>query len=124
MKDINRVNILEKFSLFEDLWSPKIIGEINDHYVKVCKLQDDFVWHAHEKEDEMFMVIKGTLFIDFRDQSPVEVTQGEMLIVPKGVEHRPHTNGETVFVLLFEQKTTLNTGNIKDGMTVDRLAWI
>jgi mannose-6-phosphate isomerase-like protein (cupin superfamily) len=124
MKKIEPINIMNKFSLFNAEWTPKIIGELNDQYVKVCKLKDDFVWHSHENEDELFMVFKGTLLIDFRDGRTVEVKEGEILIVPKGVEHRPHTNGEIVFNLLFEPKTTLHTGNVETEMTVKELDWI
>ena len=99
---------MNKFSLFNEKWTPKIIAELNDQHIKVCKLKDDFVWHSHENEDELFMVFKGTLFIDFRDGSTVEVNEGEIIIIPKGIEHRPHTNGEIVFNLLFGFKTTIH----------------
>ena len=82
------------------------------------------MWHSHDNEDELFMVFKGTLLIDFRDGNKVEVNEGEILIIPRGVEHRPHTNGEIVFNLLFEPKTTLHTGNIDTKMTVKKLDWI
>ena len=124
MKKIEPINIMNKFSLFNKEWTPKIIGELNGQYVKVCKLKDDFVWHSHENEDELFMVFRGTLLIDFRDGRTIKVKEGEILIVPKGVEHRPHTNGEIVFNLLFEPKTTLHTGNIETKMTIKELDWI
>ena len=124
MKKIESINIMKKFSLFEKKWTPQIIGELNEQYVKICKLKDDFVWHSHENEDELFMVFKGTLLMDFRDQRTVEVKEGEILIVPKGVEHKPHTNGEIVFNLLFEPKTTLHTGDVETEMTVKKLDWI
>ena len=124
MKEISPINIMNKFLLFKEEWTPKIIGELNNQYVKICKLKDDFVWHSHENEDELFMVFKGTLLIDFRDGRTVEVKEGEILIVPKGVEHRPHTNGEIVFNLLFEPKTTLHTGDVETEMTVKELDWI
>ena len=124
MKKIEPISIMNKFSLFNDEWTPKIIGELNNQYVKVCKLKDDFVWHSHENEDELFMVFKGTLLMDFRDQRTVEVKEGEILIVPKGVEHRPHTNGEIVFNLLFEPKTTSHTGDVETEMTVKELDWM
>ena len=124
MKKIESINIMKKFSLFEKKWTPQIIGELNEQYVKVCKLKDDFVWHSHENEDELFMVFKGTLLMDFRDQRTVEVKEGEILIVPKGVEHRPHTNGEIVFNLLFEPKTTSHTGGVETELTVKELDWI
>ena len=124
MKKIEPINIMNKFSLFNEEWTPKIIGELNNQQVKICKLKDDFVWHSHENEDELFMVFKGTLLIDFRDGRTIPVKEGEILIIPKGVEHRPHTNGEIVFNLLFEPKTTLHTGDIQTEMTVKNLDWI
>ena len=124
MKKIEPINIMNKFSLFEEKWTPKIIGELNNQYVKLCKLKDDFVWHSHDNEDELFMVFKGTLLIDFRGNKTVEVKEGEIIIVPKGVEHRSRTNGDVVFNLLFEPKSTLHTGDVKDEMTVTKLDWI
>ena len=124
MKKIEPINIMDKFSLFNEKWTPKIIGELNDQYVKLCKLKDDFVWHSHENEDELFMVFKGTLLMEFRDGRIVEIKEGEILIVPKGVEHRPHTNGDIVFNLLFEPKTTLHTGDVQSELTVNDLDWI
>ena len=124
MKKIEPINIMNKFSLFNEKWPPKIIGELNNQYVKLCKLKDDFVWHSHDNEDELFMVFKGTLLIDFRGNKTVEVKEGEIIIVPKGVEHRPRTNGDVVFNLLFEPKSTLHTGDVKDKMTVTKLDWI
>jgi len=121
MKKIETINLIRKFSLFEELWTPKIITELNDQYVKICKLKDDFVWHKHENEDELFMVIKGVLFIDFRDQDTVKVNEGEIVVVPKGIEHRPRTDGDVVFNLLFEPKSTLHTGNKQTSMTIDKL---
>jgi len=123
MQQIEAINIAEKFSLFDKLWTPHIIGELNGQYVKLCKLRDEFVWHSHENEDELFMVFKGTLIMDFRDKT-VEVKEGEILIVPKGVEHRPRTNGEVVFNLLFEPKATQHTGEIETELTVKKLDWI
>ena len=124
MKKIEPINIMVKFSLFNEKWTPKIIGELNNQYVKLCKLKDDFVWHSHKNEDELFMVFKGTLLMEFRDGRIVKVKKGEILIVPKGVEHRPHTNGEIVFNLLFEPKTTLHTGDVETEVTVKELDWI
>ena len=124
MNDITPINIMDKFSLFDKQWTPHIIGELNGQYVKLCKLKDDFIWHRHENEDELFMVFKGTLFMDFRDGKTVEVNEGEILIVPKGVEHRPRTDGEIVFNLLFEPKMTLHTGDVESEVTVKNLSWI
>ncbi|WP_222434333.1 cupin domain-containing protein [Planomicrobium sp. CPCC 101110] len=106
---MEKVNIEEKFSLFNDYWSPKIAGEINDFQVKFVKLKDEFIWHMHEQEDEMFLIVKGKLLIKFRDKD-VWLEEGEFLIIPKGVEHKPVAQ-EEVHALLFEPKTTLNTGN-------------
>ena len=124
MKKIESINISEKFSKFEKQWTPHIIGELNNQYVKLCKLKDDFVWHKHDEEDELFMVFKGTLLMDFRDGRTVEVGEGEILIVPKGVEHRPRTNGEIVYNLLFEPKSTAHTGNAETDLTINNQKWI
>ena len=124
MRKIKKVNIMDKFSLFDEKWTPKIVGELNDQFVKLCKLKDNFIWHSHKNEDELFMVFKGTLYIDFRDNKSIEINEGEMLIVPKGVEHRPRTNGELVLNLLFEPKTTKHTGQVDSDLTVKKLDWI
>jgi len=124
MKKIESINLMKKFSLFTKEWTPQIIGELNGQYVKICKLKNDFVWHAHENEDELFMVFKGTLLMDFRDGRTVRVKEGEVLIVPKGVEHRPHTNGEVVFNLLFEPKSTEHTGGVETPLEAKKLKWI
>ena len=124
MKKIESINISEKFSKFEKQWTPHIIGELNNQYVKLCKLKDDFVWHKHDEEDELFMVFKGTLLMDFRDGRTVEVGEGEILIVPKGVEHRPRTNGEIVYNLLFDPKSTALTGDTESELTVNNQNWI
>lgn len=124
MKKIESINLMNKFSLFDEKWTPKIIGELNNQYVKLCKLEGEFVWHSHENEDELFMVFKGKLLMDFRDGRTVEVNEGEILIVPKGVEHKPYTNGDVVFNLLFEPKTTKHTGDVSSTLTVKKLDWI
>ena len=116
MNKIESINLSEKFSKFSKEWTPYIIGELNNQYVKLCKLKDNFVWHKHEQEDELFMAFKGTLYMDFRNQETVEVKEGEILIVPKGIEHRPRTNGEVVFNLLFEPMSTEHTGNIDSDL--------
>jgi len=124
MPKIQAINIHEKFSKFDKIWTPHIIGELNEQYVKLCKLKDEFVWHSHQHEDELFMVFKGTLLMDFKDQDTVEVKEGEIIIIPKGVEHRPRTNGDLVFNLLFEPKETKHTGNVNSKKTVHSLEWI
>lgn len=103
MKEIQAINVMEKFSLFEKQWIPHIIGELNGQYVKLCKLKNEFIWYSHENEDEIFIVFKETLLMGFRDRRTIEINEGEILIVPKGVVHRPYINGEIVFNLLFEQ---------------------
>ncbi len=117
------ITIKEKFNLFSETWTPKIIGELNGQYVKLAKVKDQFIWHSHENEDELFMVFKGTLYMDFRDRTET-VKEGDMIIVPKGVEHNPRTNGEEVWVLLFEPKETAHTGSIIHERTVKDLKWI
>ena len=116
---MNTVNLAEKFSSFSDLWRPKIIGELNDFYVKAVKLKGEFIWHHHEHEDELFLVTKGTLRIKFRDREAL-VGEGEFIVVPHGVEHLPVAD-EEVHVVLFEPKSTLNTGNITNERTVAQL---
>lgn len=117
------VAIKEKFELFNETWTPKIIGELNGQYVKLAKLKNEFVWHSHENEDELFMIFKGTLYMDFRDHTEV-VKEGEIIIVPKGVEHNPRTNGEEVWVLLFEPKETAHTGAVEHERTVKDQKWL
>ena len=124
MKKIESINLMNKFSMFDEKWTPKIIGELNNQYVKLCKLEGEFVWHSHENEDELFMVFKGKLLMDFKNGRTVEVNEGEILIVPKGVEHKPYTDGDVVFNLLFEPKTTKHTGDVNSTLTVKKLDWI
>ena len=124
MKELRAININEKFSLFEKEWTPHIIGELNGQYVKLCKLKDEFVWHKHDNEDELFLVFKGTLYMDFKDVESIEIKEGEMFIVPKGVEHRPRTNGELVLNMLFEPKETKHKGNKKYSFSADDQKWI
>ena len=114
-----KVNLAEKFALFGEHWSPKIAGELNGQHVKLVKLLGDFVWHHHEDEDELFLVVEGRMVMEFRDRS-VSVEAGEFIIVPRGVEHRPVAE-EEAHVLLFEPASTLNTGNVRDGRTVEEL---
>jgi mannose-6-phosphate isomerase-like protein (cupin superfamily) len=114
-----KVNLREKFGMFADRWNPKIVGEVNDSHVKLVKLQGEFVWHRHEREDELFLVVKGRITIRFRD-GDVVLEENEFLIVPKGVEHMP-VSEEEAWVLLFEPKTTLNTGDVENERTVANL---
>jgi len=113
------VNLNEKLAKVKEPWSPKIVGEVNDSYVKIVKFTGEFVWHHHENEDELFLVIKGRLRMKFRDRE-VTVTPGEFVIVPKGVEHMPVAD-EEVQVVLIEPKTTLNTGNVRNERTLPQL---
>ncbi len=113
---MEKVNLEQKFSLFNDYWHPRIVGDLNDSFVKLAKLKGEFIWHLHEKEDELFMVIKGKLAIRFRDHE-VELNEGEFLIIPHGIEHLPVAE-EEVHVLLLEPKSTVNTGNIENERTV------
>ncbi len=117
------VNIAEKFNLFSETWTPKTIGGLNGQLVKLAKVKDQFVWHSHAQEDELFMVFKGTLYMDFRDRTEV-VKEGEMIIVPRSVEHNPRTNGEEVWVLLFEPQSTAHTGDVMHERTVHNQQWI
>jgi mannose-6-phosphate isomerase-like protein (cupin superfamily) len=116
---MDKINLAEKFGLFQDTWSPKIAGELNDSYVKLAKLKGEFVWHHHETEDELFLVVKGRLLIKFRDRD-VWLDEGELIIIPQGVEHLPVAEDE-VHVLLIEPKSTLNTGNTQNERTVAHL---
>jgi mannose-6-phosphate isomerase-like protein (cupin superfamily) len=116
---MNTVNLKDKFRSFSDRWSPKIIGELNDFYVKAAKLKGEFVWHHHEQEDELFLVTKGTLRMKFHDREAL-VRKGEFIIVPHGVEHCPVAD-EEVHLVLIEPKTTLNTGNLVNERTVAHL---
>jgi mannose-6-phosphate isomerase-like protein (cupin superfamily) len=113
------VNLADKLSRFRDQWSPKVVGELNDCYVKLVKLEGEFVWHHHDVEDEMFLVVSGTLRMRLRDRE-LTIRAGEFVIVPHGVEHLPVADQE-VAVLLLEPKTTLNTGNVQNARTVRNL---
>src|SRR5215204_5260809 len=116
---VEKVNVRDKLALFDDHWSPKVVGELNGQHVKLVKLQGEFVWHKHEHEDELFLIVKGRFRMEFRDRH-VWLEEGEFLIVPPGVEHRPVAD-EEAHVLLFEPASTLNTGNVRDERTLDRL---
>lgn len=116
---VEKVNLTEKLGLFREYWSPKIVGEVNDSYVKLVKFKGEFVWHFHEREDELFLVLKGRLLMKFRDRE-VCINEGEFIIVPRGVEHLPVAE-EEVHVMLLEPKTTLNTGNVENARTLHQL---
>jgi mannose-6-phosphate isomerase-like protein (cupin superfamily) len=112
-----KVNLAQKFSLFHEPWQPKIIGELNDSYIKLAKLKGEFVWHHHDTEDELFLVLKGHLLIKLRD-ADIQLDPGELVVIPKGVDHLPVAL-EEVQVMLIEPKTTLNTGNIHNERTIE-----
>lgn len=124
---MNKINLAEKFSLIDDHWNPRIVGELNGQYLKLVKFQGPFTWHHHDNEDEMFLVVQGRFRMEFHEQehdpttSPetkeIWLEQGEFCIVPRGVEHRPVADQEC-HVLLFEPATTLNTGNVENEFTV------
>jgi len=116
---IQTVNLKHKFDSFDEFWNPKIVGQLNGQLVKVAKLKDEFVMHQHENEDELFLVIEGKLMIEL-DQETLEINAGEFVIIPKGTNHKPIGIGE-VKVLLFEPKSTLNTGNIENELTIREL---
>ncbi|TND02875.1 MAG: cupin 2 conserved barrel domain-containing protein [Bacteroidetes bacterium] len=120
---MEKIILSEKLALFSEHWSPKIVAELNGQQVKLAKLQGDFVWHHHETEDELFYVLKGTLFMDFRDKT-ITLQPGEMIVVPRGVEHKPRAD-EEVHLLLFEPASTVNTGALEENeRTKKKLDWI
>ena len=116
---MDKVNLAEKFSQFRDQWQPKIVGELNSQLVKLVRFQGEFVWHHHEHEDEMFLVVRGSFRMEFRDRV-VELGEGEFIVVPRGVEHRPVAEHEAE-VMLFEPATTVNTGSAGGERTVTDL---
>ncbi len=120
---MEKVNLAEKFALFDEHWSPKLVGGIDDYDIKLVKIEGEFVWHKHDDEDELFLVVDGQLSIDFRDRT-VELSQGEFLVVPRNVEHRPRAERECQ-VLLLERKGVVNTGDAREGAltrhTLDRI---
>lgn len=123
---MEKVNLAQKLSLFSDYYSPKVVGELNDSQVKLVKVKGEFVWHHHEVEDELFLILKGTLRIKYFDggqEREVRLGEGEFVIVPHGVEHKPIAD-EEVHLMLIEPKTTLNTGNVQNERTVAELETI
>ncbi len=119
---MHKINLSEKLALFSEHWSPKIVGELNGQHVKLVKFKGEFVWHKHDDEDELFYVLQGSFRMEFRDKTVV-LHEGDMLIVPKGIEHRPVAD-EEVSVMLFEPATTLNTGDAESTLTKEKLDWI
>lgn len=122
MAPVDKINLAEKFALFSGHWSPKIIAELNGQHVKLVKFQGPFVWHSHAHEDELFLVVRGSFTMEFRDRA-VPLQAGDMIVVPRGVEHRPVADAE-VEVMLFEPAATVNTGNAGGDKTVAQPDWI
>jgi mannose-6-phosphate isomerase-like protein (cupin superfamily) len=122
MTTIKKVNLEEKFNLFSDHWNPRVVGDLNGQQVKLVKFQGPFVWHHHDEEDELFLVVKGSFRMEFEDHAE-SINEGELIVVPRGVEHRPVAD-EEVQVLLFEPATTRNTGNVTSDLTVEELGRI
>ena len=118
----DKINLKEKLTLFSEHWTPKIVGELNEQYVKLAKVKGEMVWHDHENEDELFYIIKGQLLLKFRDKE-VTLKEGDMYIVPRGVEHQPIAE-EECHLLLFEPKSTAHTGDVESELTVKNLDWI
>ena len=119
---MNKINIEQKLSLFNDHWNPRIVGELNKQHVKLAKLKGEFIWHKHDNEDEMFLVLKGTLQIAFRDRIET-INKNEMIIVPRGIEHKPIAEKE-VSIMLFEPASTINTGELENKFTRKKLEFL
>jgi len=119
---LDKIDLLEKFAAFDEVYVPKIVAELNGQYVKLARIRGPYVWHRHDHEDEAFLVIRGRLRIDFRDRT-VELDAGQMIVVPRGVEHRPDADDEAL-VMLFEPQSTLNTGNVEHAYTKRQLDWV
>lgn len=119
---IEKINLAQKFTRFQDQWKPKIAGELNGQYIKLAKVKGEFVWHRHEHEDELFLVVKGRLLIKLRDQD-IQLEEGELIVIPRGVEHMPVAE-EEAHILLLEPKATLNTGDVQNERTVTDEEWI
>src|SRR5580658_5979909 len=119
---MQKINLTEKLAKFSEQWKPKIVGELNGQLVKLVKFQGEFVWHHHEHEDELFLVVKGRFRMEFRDRH-VWIEEGEFVVVPRNVEHRPVAPDEA-HVLLFEPASTLNTGNVRGERTIDSPTWL
>lgn len=119
---MNKINLLDKFDLFNEHWTPKIIGDLNGQQVKIVKVQGEFVWYDHANEDELFMIIKGQLIIHLENES-VELNEGELSIVPRGIQHKPEAK-EECWILLFEPKQITHTGDAENDLTRNKKEWI
>ena len=122
MKKHMPINLLGKFKKISEYWSPKVISELNDYQFKLVKIKDDFVWHNHENTDEAFIVIKGKIFIEFKDKTE-EINEGEMIVVPKGVMHKPYAKREAK-IMIIEPKGVVNTGEITNKLTAPNDKWV
>jgi mannose-6-phosphate isomerase-like protein (cupin superfamily) len=124
LRELKKVSLAEKFGAFSEHWSPKIVGELNGQHVKLVKFQGEFVWHRHDREDELFFVVRGAFRMDYRDEAGaeqrMELREGEFVVMPRGTEHRPYADDE-VEVMLFEPAGTVNTGNVMNERTVETL---
>ncbi len=119
---MHKININEKLNLINDHWNPRIVGELNGQHIKLAKFVGEFVWHKHDDEDEMFLVVKGSFTLEFRDRK-VELHENDFIIVPRGVEHRPVAS-EEVSIMLFEPIATINTGTVSNELTRQHLDWV
>ena len=119
---MKKINLKNKFKKFSDHWSPKVIAELNDYQFKLVKIKNDFVWHNHEHTDEAFIVINGQIFIEFEDRTE-EINEGEMIIVPKGVNHKPYAKNEAE-IMIVEPRGVINTGKVNDDLTAPNDQWI
>lgn len=119
---MKKINFKSKFDKFNDLWSPKVIAEMNDYQFKLAKIKDDFIWHEHNDTDEAFIVISGVIWIEFKDET-IQINAGEMIVVPKGTKHRPYAKEEAQ-IMLVEPKGVVNTGDIESDLTALNDQWI
>ena len=119
---MKKINLNQKFALFNELWTPKIISELNDYQIKIAKVEGDFVWHNHSDTDEFFLVVEGTLFIEFESET-MELNTGELYVVPRGVQHRPYAKEECK-IMLIEPRDVVNTGDAESDLTASNDVWI
>lgn len=119
---MEKINIKSKLKTFSDLWSPKVIAEMNDYQLKLVKIKDDFIWHSHEDTDEVFIVLEGSMHIEFNDEI-VKLSEGELLVVPKGTKHRPFAHEEAT-IMLVEPRGVINTGDTNSDLTAKNDQWI
>ena len=121
-ESMEKINIKSKLKTFSDLWSPKVIAEMNDYQLKLVKIKDDFIWHSHEDTDEVFIVLEGSMHIEFNDET-VKLSEGELLVVPKGTKHRPFAHEEAA-IMLIEPRGVINTGDTTSDLTAKNDQWI